>query len=696
MDRTLLLKAVNKVKGLAESGAVLSAEEAGVLELYLSTRPASETAQGPEEHDLCARIREVLALWEQSSGAGPGVDGLQESGQRVLGEALGKLQRADDHAVSPAELELVRATQAALSRREGGGANKLKLLIDRLLVQYEARQPSRTEPTVSKAQAAAPAAPGEVANHIHAESFFEERAKRRVDSLHGIEADLSARVYELDGETVLDGDVPDDALLVVRNGGITINGFMGGSVVAAQDITINGNVSGGWVVSAEGDIDTGRALSGSSLIAKQGSVRAKRMEAPSCVFAFGDLRVRGDVSGGKLLGRNIQIEGAVSGAELHAVGRIEAERFETCARSHTLICLRETLCCEDYGQPLDPGHRKLHRSIGKHQYDARALSQIIGYAWRDVYDAQRTILFYLLGGAATTQGVRALRGLQCQATYFTGLAETAKKLARLLRSQMQARRGIPADDIKVVAHECIDALRHIEDETETTANAFDLRHKGVIIRAAREQCARALALAKGEMDAPTMAEVLPELETKACQWKAQAEELLAKLAEQVQDFGLDPKVVRNIEEQTDRLGGMLDQVFAEVDKRPDSERYRRARSSVVRLIQATISRNLDNIGQWERRLQETRTVLDKVRGALDASGAYVLPSKEGGRTEARARTFEAGVIIVMNPASRADPVNTAEERLELGSALAEPTTFTLYRGALHQQAWEDAPQYVEI
>lgn len=702
MDRTLLLNAVNKVKGLTESETTsLSAEEAGVLELYLSTREAALESLSPEEQMLCERIRDVLAQWSRPGAeTGETKPGAPDN-QRMLRAALDKLQRGEDTRVSQAEVELIRATQAALARRTNGSPNKLKQLIDRLLAEYDARS-AAPEPEVAGAAASGEPAetraePGKpAANHLNAETFFAERPRRRVESLDGIETDLHAAVYEVEGETVLDGDVPDDAVVVVRNGGITINGFMGGSVVAAQDITINGNVSGGWVVSTEGNVGAQRALANSSLVAKKGSVRAEHMETPSCVFAFGDLRVRGDVHGGKLLGRNIQVDGTVSGAELHGVGRIEAGRFQTSARAYTIICLRETLCCEDYGQTLDPAQRKLHRSIGKHQYDSRVLAQLIRYAKRDIYDAQRSILFYLLGGVATTQGVRALRGLQSQATYFTGLFETADRLARLLRSQTEARRGIPAEDIKVVAHECIDALRHIEDEVETTANAFHLEHKGAIVRAARDLCQQAVALAKGELDDAAMKQLWPELEAKREHWKELAGELAQGVETQVREFGLEPAVVRSITSETGKLEGMLEHVFAEIAKKPDTERYNRARSTVVRLIQTTISRNAGNVENWERRLCETERTLDSVRDSLDASGMYLLADGPDGAVQVRARAYDAGTVVVANPASRADPLNTAEDKLELDAARADPTVFTLYRGMLHEHAWEDAPRFEEL
>ena len=73
---------------------------------------------------------------------------------------------------------------------------------------------------------------------------------------------------------------------------------MAGYAVASGDLTVEGNLQGGMLISTGGDVRVQRVLLGSTLVAKAGNVWCEHLEAPKHAFAWKTLEVKGPVLGG--------------------------------------------------------------------------------------------------------------------------------------------------------------------------------------------------------------------------------------------------------------------------------------------------------------------------------------------------------------------------------------------------------------
>ena len=65
--------------------------------------------------------------------------------------------------------------------------------------------------------------PAVVKNDIMADDAFGEIQTNSMRNVEEVELNLNVRVFEYDGETVISGDIPNNVLVKVTNGGITIN-----------------------------------------------------------------------------------------------------------------------------------------------------------------------------------------------------------------------------------------------------------------------------------------------------------------------------------------------------------------------------------------------------------------------------------------------------------------------------------------
>jgi len=693
MDKDLLRTTIAKIKNLTESEVrKLSIQDVGVLQLYLRARSSPLQERPPEKSDLAVRIERVLRLWQQSArpAENPNDTAPDDS---FLNGAVDKLKQERFDEVSTAELELVRATFEVLGNRQFSDdtCDALHATLGSALSDYDAAvahsgAPAKPEPPAeARTTAQPPRHPrARTANHVDANTFFTQKHRKRVELVDGIEADLAVTVYRLEGETEIDGDVPDETLLVVKDGGITVNGFVSGNIIASEDIAIHGNICGSWVISQTGSIQADKVLPHSRVIAKHGTLHAASGEAPACVFAWGGLHIHGDVIGGKLLGRTIHVDGSVAGAELHAVGSITAGSFDVVDNAATVICLRDILSCEDYGQPMEETQRKLYRGIGKRTHDAAVLNKFLRYSSRDIEDSRRTVLYFLLGGLVNVQGVRSLRGLQCQANLLTEITDSMERLQHGISRVLAAGHPLNPRDAHSAARQCIDSLQHVTEDIQVLAASFDLAHKGSLLKACRDVTSMAENLGKGAIPQTELPHFLAELRQRHAQYIQLSRQLAAGVEEQTKKLPLDAAAVKTIETQPEKLETMISQVMTGLAKKPDSEGFRRSKSSVVRLLQTRITRDSENIQNWKEAYTEAEKEVETIRQHLGDT-ASILFAAPGAGASVNARAFDCGVILVANPAIDSNPLETATATHTIRQSVNTPTTFILQNGAIRQE-----------
>ncbi len=678
MEKNLLQKTLEKLDSLAasESGN-LSLEELGVLQLFLRTRRLRGDSLGAEEIRLFDRAEAALSAWAELPSTealwgGDPAEGLQK--QPVLFRAFGKLSQNQFAKLTEAESVFLRAVDEALDRSS---------CLDEEAKRLQAGLKAGIALLDGKALAQEPAPPedmsaSQIRNQVESQTLFTDKRRKKVGSLDGIKMDLTVTTYELQGETELSGDVPDDVLLVVRDGGITVNGFVEGNILAAEDITVNGNTSSGWLVSSKGDVSAVKALRDANLIAKQGRVRVQSVEFSGCLYAQEGVSVEGNVQGGKLIGSEIEVEGEVRDAELHSVGPVQAESLG----EGTVVCLRDSVSSEDYGQPLDSSALSLHRGMAKFVHEAKSLNQFVTHARGDIQAAQRTALYFLLGGVENMQDVRALRGLQCQASFAQELVEVAQELLSIPPAAPGDSQA--AEESALLARECLDAVNHVESELKTLSNNFDLAHKGALVRACRDLRAACELMGKGPLSAEAAGRIAAELEEKCAKWSELRAQLGAQVDAQVSNLRLDREVVRSIETNPEKTEAMLSTVLEQAEKNPNLPQHKRANSYAMRLINTTVERNQKNIKGWARGMRKAREKLADVRAVLTKSGSFLFGRSEEEGASVQAGQYGEGAAIAANPDRNSNPLDTAKDLLRFEEVAEGPLAFRLRDGQIEE------------
>ncbi len=715
MQNDMFENAIRKVENLAFSEAYqLTLEEVGVLNLYLRAREANENLT---EKDIkrCQRIRLLLEEWANVPAERQ--EELQQAhsrrSQQVLRTAIQKLCQRDYGLLSEAEVLFVQSTLAALEQKKTPDLASVRLrdLIEREIQAYEAYLSSKDQPSdllPPEPKLEHPVEPGSVTlscgatvdtgsnvQEIDADTFFLPKAKQKVANIDGIETDLAVRVYQVEGNTVINGEIPEDTLLLVRNGNLTVHGTVEGNVAAAGDITINGDVAGGYVVSSVGNVLAKVILARAKVAAKRGNVAVDRADTPACIFALGSLHVRGDAMGGKFLGGTIRIDGSATSVELHSVGEIRCKAVRVAMHTQTVVCLRKSISSEDYGAPPPPQERKLYRSLGKFTHDAGVLEQFIHFARRDMYDAQRTLLFYLLGGPSNPHEVRMTRGLQCQSGALEEILTVCERIIVLFRSAAASDTRIVGPDARLFSDQCIENLNHIATEVSAMANALDLVHKAELYRAGKLLSGIMVRLSRDQVEPKEYADLANEIERQSQRWKELDEQLKGESRARMRGWGMDDATIIRLETKPEEAARLLTQALFQAKSTPGTPVAQRAASSVARLLRSSIERNHKNICSWAGLLDVSRNELNTVRQKLFGAGVYLFADEAQGGARVTADAFDMGTVIAANPASGGDPIFSAQNLLLLREAMTRPTTFRLRNNTVSRVSGEESEPTAE-
>ncbi|NQU21631.1 MAG: polymer-forming cytoskeletal protein [Candidatus Nealsonbacteria bacterium] len=628
-----------------------------------------------------------LSHWQESEPREPEASfGKRERRtQSVLRAAIEKLNKKRYDEVGIEEVELVRGAAEALAgiNKDDASSVHLKELLDLVLESYN-NYAVTTDMTTAQVVNG-----GKVVNQFVAKEFFGEKKRQKIKNLAGIEVGLVVRRYELTGPVELTGDVPDGALLVVRDGSVAIDGFVAGDVVASGDIVIQETVHGGWIISTKGDIKARRILAGSTLIAQTGGITCSRVESPKVVFARKGVVVEGDVRGGKLYGRTIRVAGTVNSAELNVVSTITAKAFETNPPSQTVVRLCRMLTSEDYGRPLDESSVLLTRLLLKHNCRLVLLAGIARHTQRDVHNCIRTMLYYLLAGVDKRSIVCELRGVQSRVIHLEQILEAGGNLRRYFGNIEGVGENVLADEVDSVAEECLAALVVIENQIEAIPREFAGTHRGELLKALRLLRALAQKIRLAAQAVPRILQHLRTLDEHFTNWNGQLAVAATESDRLINEFGLDDTLTQQIEGEPDRLAELLTQSLEEARRDTEGDRATRADSTFMRLMQRQLTRQRTTIGTWQNQLAKVRAELQDVLDALDNDPLIVFD--QSGSASVRAEHFDKGVILTASPV-QLDGVDVEESPM---TCLEEPvegdTTFTLHGRSIRRETPERRP-----
>lgn len=649
----------------------LSIEDAGLLQAFLNANAKAEDLSAGVAA-LVTKVRDLLTVWEETRKELPADDrdDTERRTQLELREAIDKLKGGHFEQLTANEIALLRGTLERLTSCQDGGERTLRL-INILSEGFTALDEHLAEAGVT--------ADAPLAEHdLDADAYFSSEDRQSVKTLAGIKTDLIVTAYELTGNVRVRGDIPQDVLLTVRAGALTVDGFVFGSVLVRGDITISENVQGGWVISSKGDVSMRGVLTGAKVIAQSGRVSCSGMESPELVFGRDGVQVQGDVNGGKLVSRAIKVDGKVNSAELHAVDAIDARAFESGRAQNTVICLRSALTCEDYGRALDEAAVALRQKVSKGTYHTSILWSMVHYTQLDVFDCYRSMLYYLLGGVDSRSAISRLRGAQSLAIYLDYILSAGKTFVECAHEVHGDEKPPAPVEVSGVSDECLNALFTIERGVRTIPDEFGINFKQKLIRAVYKLKSKVARIKKAAGEGRDVLASLAALKGFLVEGDIELGRAQAEAKALVDGLGIGSELGQKIETEPDKLKEFLAHSMEEALRSTPSRQATRARSAFMGLMRRLVSLHQTNIDHWGKELAGEQEILEQSYQQLESEASAVFGSREGAGVSVRGGYFDEGVVLTTSPSNTTGPDADEGPVICLGNPVLVDTAFTLY------------------
>ena len=475
-----LMDALAKVNALpaGEAGS-FTPDELHVLRAFAG-RPADQL--GERERLFHHRVTEVLRHHTSSE---PTVLELERRKNAFLRTAIDKCMQGQALELSEEELRVLKSTASQLDTLTDPSASHLRLrgLVHEALValaQAETQGVRGMEdfaPVIRTPKAAAQAvAP---AGGQNADTFFEGGTRARIREFAEIPIETNARVIEHQGDVVIDGGVPDDVTLVVKEGGVTVHGQCAGNVLATRTVAVHGSISGAWTVSTDGDIRCDRVLGGANLVARFGTVYCQSMERPTRVYAGKAINVDGDARGGHLTAPEISIGGALRSAHVQILDQLRCGALEGEAREPATVTFRTVMSAQDYGVDLTDTQLTHTRELLRFRYRQAVGESMLAALQEDLRGLQLSRLCAFSG--RTGIDVPGLRGLQTKVNYVSVAITIAEWLEQVLLESLEYTGDAQAACLKTGTDECQAAVKFLEREVSHLGDEFSRETKALLV-----------------------------------------------------------------------------------------------------------------------------------------------------------------------------------------------------------------------
>ena len=674
MNKVQLARVLAKVRDLPEHHYyAFTVEEVGALESFLESYPLPPHASN-RQCALHQKIHRILSCWKHAASGCEDTDPLtlRQRVQQTLRQAVQKLEDEQYDALAPGEAHFVRGAWHVLQEcgRLPRNLKRLRSLLTDLLERYDRHLQAQEsagaaetamyvplplevlEECAAEILAVAPHLDDEASlqqTRCHeAETLFTGAHRRHVARLQGIEVDLTVEQAEVHGTVEVLGTVPEDTLLVVRDGSVHIEGYCLGNVVATGDITVTGNVSGGWLISSQGDITVHNILAKARVIAKVGAVRCHNAELADRIFAWRDLVVEGHVLGGRLMAQRVTIAQAAASAEIHAVGEIVVERLDTSQWGDTVICLRESIPCGDYGRVLDTQARNLSWSARRLRAEIDLAVQMMSGLQRDIDNCYRTMLYYIHGGAASPAAIRALRGIQAKTSYFELLLHTGRRLEELTVAYLEGADSSARLEASQVAEACLATIADIRGRVPDLPQIppqYKLNYRESLINGCDQLALAAGHLRGGGASRASLQQLGGTIAGCLRDWTWHHRKLTEGAIAVAVDHGIDPGLGFVIERRPDQLATLWQNARGKADTAPGTEEARRLTSPFIALMEKTIAQNRKQLSRWDAALAKTTERLEEVNALLEKEAAVLYPLRDAGPAALHAGEIAAEVIV---------------------------------------------------
>jgi hypothetical protein len=671
MPEDLLHSALAKAEDPAFLPEHLSDDESAALRDHAATRLA-QPGLSDEEYSRCVRLQQIISRRSNASPASEDPadpDTLRRRINWTLRNAIEKTRQGRPQEVSEAELRLVENTLRGLTALGEPSQNHLRLqqILEQTLDAYYTYYAESVVPAAKAIPAGgeAPAANDvpsakPASRAVPVEEFLQGAQKRKVEYLGAMPLNINLYSYEHEGDLHLGGDVGKEIYIEVRRGSFTLDGQSAGVVLADNGITIEGDVTGGALMSLDGNIGARRVLAGSRLLAPKGSIRLDAVDRATLLYCAGTLAVAGDVIETRILCGRAEIGGTLNRSRMSLLDGARVQGITADRNRPATVEFRSVLSNLDFGGELDAQQQQTLKDYVRARYDVGMITATRSFFEADYVASVIGMLYLLQAGTAGEAPLVTLRELEF-ARALLGL--THKMAEELMLAVMRAIELPEVPDLTVLAPPldvCQRGLRFLKGEAEGIPQDLAPQRRQKLASAVSQlsnlaKQVRDAGAGGGELAAPYLA-----LRERYAEWHAELAEL-------------DTLIVAA---QAPLAATLTETLLAEKKVEPLLQILRKAqegsqvRSRLLPPMKKVLEHYAQSAPRWNAGLAEAQQRLAQAEGMLRETGAVHF----AGNAE-RAIGIGAGGLgegAVLSAASFADPANAGHRPLLHASPNGQP------------------------
>jgi hypothetical protein len=482
----VLQAALNKLTAQDFRVDSLNPEECDALRAYAVNRLADPQLSEGERKE-CHRIQELLPERSGGEAVPPNdTEALRRRNNWTLRNAIEKGIRGTPGEIDPHELRLMENTLRELSALSEPAANHLRLL--RLLEQtLDAYYNFYAESVTAKPASSVTSVEEEIhhpsveISSVSCETFFQGAQRQKLDLLGPLTIGQNLYTYEHSGNLRLHGDMPQDKALIVHDGDLCISGSVSGVVEVDGDIKVEGNLSGGTLLSNSGSIALDRVLAGSRLLTLRGDATCSTVERASLIYCAGQLKIAGPVVESRILCRRGDIKGAITRGRVSFMEELVAESITRDPSKPCIVEFRGVLSNLDFGGELEDHEAHTIKEYVRGHFEVEQ-TRVVDRALTAYYlNLQRVMLYLLEGGADQT--VASVCDLHAARTYYSILQIMGRELLLAVQRTLELH-GLPDVTVSIPALDvCQRGLRHLKGEAEALPQDLATQRKQKILSA---------------------------------------------------------------------------------------------------------------------------------------------------------------------------------------------------------------------
>ena len=392
----------------------------------------------------------------------------------ILRKAMQKCSLAEfDHLIE-AEIQILKNTKDTLSAKASPSANNTRLLgfleeelnkIESSAQQALKQQEPVPEATLDSSSAVELSLPFQDGETHQASEFFAGGKREKIDEIAGIAIDIFVRIFEFTGNLIIEGEVPEDVVVIVKGGGALIKGFMFGHIIVDDSLQIDGNIHGGLMLSETGDIKVERILAGSRIIAVKGSIQAQAAENPTVLYAAKNIVINQNLTGGKVYAQSTQVEGDIISTNLHLLKAVQAKHCESTPQTPCCFHFRYLNNSQNFGREVNEKSMAIFRQLIRLSFQAQLHKVQEKALQENLIHLHKIALYTTMSNHTEELSVSDMCNNANHKFYILYLERIAAALQRLLFEIYEMDQKSWKSALTGGVEECQQALKKLEKDT---------------------------------------------------------------------------------------------------------------------------------------------------------------------------------------------------------------------------------------